>query len=196
MGGDLKAAFCLVKDGNAVLSAHQGDLANPAAFDDYRENLDLYRDLFGHRPAAIALRPASASICPPNWRGIGRRRADLPLIEVQHHHAHVAACLAENGRPLDAPPVLGIVLDGLGWGDDGTIWGGEFLLADYRAYRRLGSLAPVAMPGGDAAVARALAQSLCAAGAGDGLDRAARPVRRGRRRLPIWPRSRARRSTG
>ncbi len=76
----------------------------------------------------------------------------VPLIEVQHHHAHVAACLAENGRPLAAPPVLGIVLDGLGWGDDGTIWGGEFLLADYRGYERLASFAPVAMPGGASAV--------------------------------------------
>ena len=71
---------------------------------------------------------------------------------MQHHHAHVAACLAENGRPLDAPPVLGIVLDGLGWGDDGTIWGGEFLLADYRESRRVGTFKPVAMPGGAAAV--------------------------------------------
>jgi hydrogenase maturation protein HypF len=74
------------------------------------------------------------------------------LIEVQHHHAHVAACMAENGRPLDDPPVLGIVLDGLGWGDDGTIWGGEFLLADYRQAQRLAMFKPVAMPGGTAAV--------------------------------------------
>ena len=82
-----------------------------------------------------------------------RARAEgLPLIEVQHHHAHVAACLAENGYPLDAAPVLGIVLDGLGYGDDGTIWGGEFLLADYRGYERLGTFKPVAMPGGGAAV--------------------------------------------
>jgi hydrogenase maturation protein HypF len=76
----------------------------------------------------------------------------LPLIEVQHHHAHVAACLAENGRALSAPPVLGIALDGLGWGADGTIWGGEFLLADYRRAERLGTFKPVAMPGGTGAV--------------------------------------------
>ena len=72
----------------------------------------------------------------------------IELIEVQHHHAHVAACLAENLHPLDGAPALGIVLDGLGWGDDGTIWGGEFLLADYRSYRRLGLFKPVAMLGG------------------------------------------------
>ena len=79
---------------------------------------------------------------------------------MQHHHAHVAACLAENGRPLDAPPVLGIVLDGLGWGDDGTIWGGEFLLADYRERGGSARFKPVAMPGGDSRRARALAQPL------------------------------------
>ena len=77
---------------------------------------------------------------------------DLPLVEVQHHHAHIAACLAEDGRSLAAPAVLGVALDGLGWGDDGAIWGGEFLLADYRGYRRLASFAPVAMPGGASAV--------------------------------------------
>ena len=76
----------------------------------------------------------------------------LPLIAVQHHHAHIAACLAENGRALAAPAVLGIALDGLGWGEDGTLWGGEFLLADYRGYQRLARFAPVAMPGGASAI--------------------------------------------
>ena len=107
-----------------------------------------------------------------------RARPGCALIEVQHHHAHVAACLAENGRPLDAPPVLGIVLDGLGWGDDGTIWGGEFLLADYRESRRVGTFKPVAMPGGAAAVRepwRNLYAHLLAAGLEP--DRAARAAR-------------------
>src|SRR5262249_35250666 len=72
----------------------------------------------------------------------------LTLIEVQHHHAHVAACLAENGYPLAAPAVLGIVLDGLGWGEDHSIWGGEFLLAGYRRYERLATFKPVPMLGG------------------------------------------------
>jgi hydrogenase maturation protein HypF len=151
MGGELKATFCLVKDGQAILSQHQGDLEHPAAFDDYRRNLAFYRDLFDHRPVALAtdLHPEYLSA------KLGReeaRDAGLPLVEVQHHHAHIASCLAENARPLTAPAVLGVALDGLGWGDDGTIWGGEFLLADYRGYRRLASLAPVAMPGGAAAL--------------------------------------------
>jgi hydrogenase maturation protein HypF len=151
MGGELKATFCLVRDGEAILSQHQGDLENPETLDDYRKNLALYAGLFDHAPVALVadLHPEYLST------KIAREQAqarELRLIEVQHHHAHVASCLAENAYPLDAPAVLGIVLDGSGWGDDGTIWGGEFLLADYRGYRRLGAFKPVAMPGGAQAV--------------------------------------------
>jgi hydrogenase maturation protein HypF len=146
-GGELKATFCLVKDGAAILSQHIGDLEDARTFDDYRAGIAHYTALFDHAPTAIA-----ADLHPDYLSSKYARETRLTLIEVQHHHAHVAACLAENGRPLDAPPVLGIVLDGLGWGDDGTIWGGEFLLSDYREVRRLGSFKPVAMPGGTAAV--------------------------------------------
>jgi len=150
MGGELKSAFCLLRGGNAVLSPHIGDLDDAATYDDYRRGIDGFAALFDHRPAAIAIDKHPEYLSAK----LGRARAEavpLPLVEVQHHHAHVAACLAENGRPLEAPPVLGIVLDGLGWGEDGTIWGGEFLLADYRKARRLGCFKPVALPGGDAA---------------------------------------------
>jgi hydrogenase maturation protein HypF len=147
MGAELKATFCLIKDGEAVLSQHQGDLEDSATFDDYRKNLTLYRDLFAHRPSAIAIDPhpeyLSAKLAR-EWI----RTEPLPLIEVQHHHAHIGACLAENGYPLSGPPVLGIVLDGFGWGDDGSIWGGEFILADYRRYERLATFKPVALLGG------------------------------------------------
>jgi hydrogenase maturation protein HypF len=151
MGGELKATFCLVKDGEAILSQHQGDLENPETLDDYRKNQALYAELFDHAPVALVtdLHPEYLST------KIAREQAqarELRLIEVQHHHAHVASCLTENAYPLHAPAVLGIVLDGSGWGDDGTIWGGEFLLADYRGYRRLGTFKPVAMPGGAQAV--------------------------------------------
>jgi hydrogenase maturation protein HypF len=146
-GGELKATFCLLKDGAAILSQHIGDLQDARTFDDYRRRIAHYFALFDHAPTAIA-----ADLHPEYLSSKYARETGLKLIEVQHHHAHVAACLAENGRSIDAPPVLGIVLDGLGWGDDGTIWGGEFLLADYREARRLGSFKPVAMPGGAAAV--------------------------------------------
>ena len=147
MGGELKATFCMVKDGAAILSQHQGDLEDASTFDDYRKNLALFTELFDHAPAALVADQHSeylSSKLAHEWV-----QADaLPLLEVQHHHAHVAACLAENGHALDAPAVLGVVLDGLGWGDDGTFWGGEFLLADYRRYERLGTFRPVAMLGG------------------------------------------------
>lgn len=151
MGGELKSTFCLIKDGAAILSQHQGDLEDVRTFNDYRKNLALYQRLFDHTPAALVgdLHPEYLS------SKLARERTAndaLPLIEVQHHHAHVAACLAENGHPLDAPAVLGIVLDGLGWGGDDTLWGGEFLLADYLRYQRLGTFKPVAMPGGAQAV--------------------------------------------
>jgi hydrogenase maturation protein HypF len=146
-GPELKATFCLLKNGRAVLSQHQGDLEDAETFEDYEKNLALYRDLFDHAPRALAcdMHPEYLS------KKLAKKRAEaeaLPLIEVQHHHAHLAACLAENGWPLDAPPVLGIALDGLGYGDDGTIWGGEFLLGGYRSYERLATFKPVAMPGG------------------------------------------------
>jgi hydrogenase maturation protein HypF len=150
-GGEWKAAFCLLKDGEATLSQHQGDLEVERTLDDYRKNLALYARLFDHRPAAFVVdgHPDYVSSKFAREQGLA---TSTPVMEAQHHHAHVAACLAENGRPLDAPPVLGVVLDGLGFGDDGTIWGGEFLLADYRRYERLGALRPVAMPGGARAI--------------------------------------------
>jgi hydrogenase maturation protein HypF len=149
-GGELKATFCLLEGGEAILSQHQGDLADAGTLDDYRKNLGLYAALFEHRPRALAsdLHPEYAS------SKLARERATaeaLPLLEVQHHHAHAAACLAENGWPLDGPPVLAIVLDGLGMGDDGALWGGEFLLVDYRRSTRLGTFKPVALLGGDQA---------------------------------------------
>ena len=149
-GAHLKSTFCLVRDGAAVLSQHQGDLDDLRTFDDYRKNLALFTQLFDHKPIALAadLHPEYVST------RLARDRAErdgLPLLLVQHHHAHIASCLAENLRPLQAAPVLGIALDGLGLGDGGEIWGGEFLLADYRSARRLATFKPVAMLGGDQA---------------------------------------------
>ena len=146
-GGELKATFCLVKDGAAILSQHQGDLENAATFGDYRKSVALYGELFDHAPFALVADRHPEYLSSKFARDWAQAE-QLPLIEVQHHHAHVAACLAENGQALDAPAVLGIVLDGLGWGDDEALWGGEFLLADYRRYQRLGTFKPVAMLGG------------------------------------------------
>ena len=151
MGGELKSTFCLTRNGQAVPSPHLGDLENAAAWQGFEHTLAIMSRVNDHDPAAFAVDLHPDYLSSKHGRALAQARI-LPLIEVQHHHAHVAACMAENGMPLDSEPVLGIVLDGLGFGDDGTIWGGEFLLADYRGYERLGFFKPVAMPGGAQAV--------------------------------------------
>jgi hydrogenase maturation protein HypF len=150
-GAELKSTFCLLKNGVAVLSQHQGDLKNPATLDEFEKNLALYQSLFDHDAQVLA--------CDRHPEYLSTKlaletseRSDKPLRKVQHHHAHVASCLVENGVARDADPVLGIVMDGLGLGDDGTLWGAEFLLADYVGYERLASMTPVVMPGGAQAV--------------------------------------------
>ncbi|UOG93760.1 MAG: carbamoyltransferase HypF [Candidatus Thiothrix sulfatifontis] len=151
MGGELKNTFALLRDGQAMLSQHLGDLEDARTWREYTHTVQLYRDLFQHQPQAIVVDKH------PGYRStqLGQqwaREQGLPLLEVQHHHAHVAACMAENGWPVEGGKVLGIVLDGLGYGDDGTLWGGEFLLADYSGYERVGHFKPVAMPGGTQAI--------------------------------------------
>ncbi len=147
LGGELKATICLVKDGQAILSQHLGDLEEVTTALDYQRTIGLYLDLFGLEPRLLALdrHPGYRSTqIGQDWAA----RDGLDLMEVQHHQAHIAAVLADNAWPLDGGPVLGLALDGLGYGDDGTVWGGELLLADYRGFRRLGSLRPVPLPGG------------------------------------------------
>ena len=150
-GGELKSTFCLLKGGVAVVSQHQGDLEDVATFDDFRHNMRLYQEMYDHRPALLV-----ADKHPEYVSGkLARETAaaeGVPLEEVQHHHAHVASCMAENGLPLDTPAVLGVALDGLGFGDDGSIWGGEFLLADYFESRRVGTFSAVPMIGGAQAI--------------------------------------------
>ncbi|MEH2201959.1 carbamoyltransferase HypF [Nostoc sp.] len=151
MGSELKNTFCLLRDGEAILSQHLGDLENVAAFNAYQETLNLYLNLFEHQPEIIAIDKHPEYLSSK----LGKELADtnqIPIHQIQHHHAHIAACMAENGIPLDSPPVLGIALDGLGYGDDGTLWGGEFLLADYRKFQRLAIFKPVAMIGGEQAI--------------------------------------------
>ena len=152
LGGELKASFCLLRDGVAVLSRNFGDLADASCHADYLRAIegDQQRFEFCARRIAVDVHPEYLS------RKLGLAMAQvqgLALDEVQHHHAHLAACLAENGLAPDCSAVLGVVLDGLGYGDDGTLWGGEFLLADYRQCRRLACFKPVALLGGAQAIA-------------------------------------------
>ncbi len=151
MGSELKNTFCLLREGEAILSQHLGDLENAAAFNAYQETLNLYLNLFEHTPEVIAIDKHPEYLSSK----LGKELADtnqIQIYQIQHHHAHIAACMAENGIPLNSPPVLGIALDGLGYGDDSTLWGGEFLLADYRKFQRLATFKPVAMIGGEQAI--------------------------------------------
>ncbi|WP_299619011.1 carbamoyltransferase HypF [Pelagibius sp.] len=151
LGGELKNTFCLVKDGQAILSQHMGDLEDAATAEDVAHNLALYRGLYAHEPELIAVDRHPDYLSTKRGQ-VMAEEGGLPLVEVQHHHAHVAACMAENGWPLRGGSVLGIALDGLGFGADGTVWGGEFLGCTYTGFERLACLKPVALPGGTAAV--------------------------------------------
>jgi hydrogenase maturation protein HypF len=151
MGAELKSTFCLLRDGRAIVSQHIGDLEDAATHADYRANLKLYREIFQFEPELVAV-DAHPDYHSTAW---GKALADecaLPLENVLHHHAHVAAVLAEHGAPLGCEPVLGIALDGLGLGENGELWGGEFLLADYRSCRRVAAFAPAPLIGGDRAM--------------------------------------------
>lgn len=146
-GAHLKSAICLVKNGQALLSHHLGDLDDPLTWDEFVKADADYAALFDHQPEVFA--------CDlhPGYRSSqhAAARAGGALVEVQHHHAHLAACLAENGWPLEGGAVAGIILDGLGLGSDGTIWGGEVLLGDYAGFARAAHLKPAPLPGADMA---------------------------------------------
>jgi len=128
-----------------------GDLENAATFTAYQNTLNLYLNLFEHQPEAIAIDKHPEYLSTKLGQELGFSN-QIPIYSTQHHHAHIAACMAENHLPLDSPPVLGIALDGLGYGEDNTIWGGEFLLADYHQFQRLATFKPVAMIGGEQAI--------------------------------------------
>lgn len=150
MGGELKGALCLTHGARALLSHHLGDLDEPATGDAFETALADYAALFAHAPQVIA------ADLHPDYRA-SRLAADLaearqlPLEHVQHHHAHIAAAMAESGWRRADGKVVGIALDGLGLSDDGTVWGAEVLLCDYRESRRIARLCPIPLAGGDAA---------------------------------------------
>jgi hydrogenase maturation protein HypF len=151
MGSQLKNTFCLLREGEAILSQHLGDLENAAAFNAYQETLKLYLNLFEHQPEIIAIDKHPEYLSSKLGKELAQAN-QIKIYPIQHHHAHIAACMAENDIPLDSPPILGIALDGLGYGDDAKLWGGEFLLADYRQFKRLATFKPVALIGGEQAI--------------------------------------------
>ena len=146
-GAELKSTFCLTRGNEAFLSEHIGDLTHRSVLASYEETIAHYEQFFETKPELLAadLHPAYLS-----GRCLAARaeREGIPLVRVQHHHAHIAAVLAEHACH---ERVLGAALDGTGWGDDGTAWGGEFLAADMAGYERLAHFACIPLPGGDRA---------------------------------------------
>ncbi|MCB9687230.1 MAG: carbamoyltransferase HypF [Alphaproteobacteria bacterium] len=173
LGGHLKSTFCLLRDGRAMLSPHVGDLDDPRTVADHANLLDSLTTLFEHAPRRVVVD------AHPGYRTRELVPVGLPRVEVAHHHAHAAACMAEHGLPVDADPVLAIVLDGLGMGDDGALWGGELLAVDFRRCTRLAALPDVALLGGDRAARepwRSALAHLVAALGWEGLERTDHPT--------------------
>jgi hydrogenase maturation protein HypF len=169
VGGQMKSTFALVRPGagHAILSQHMGDLDHLSAFEALARNIAHFERLFSIEPVCIAhdLHPDYASTRYAIERA---EQGGLKRIAVQHHHGHMASCMAENGL---MGPVIAVTFDGTGYGTDGAIWGGEFLTGDYRSFRRAGHFRYVPMPGGEKAVRepwRMAAAYLLDAGAGWG----------------------------
>jgi len=151
MGAELKNSFCLLKNGQAIVAQHIGDLENAAVQLDYRHAIGLYRQLYDFKLQCIAVDQHPAYLSTQYGQVLAEKeRAEL--IAVQHHHAHLAAVLAEHGVGLDTAPVLAAIFDGLGFGENGELWGGEFLLGDYKTCTRLGHFEAIALPGGTQAM--------------------------------------------
>ena len=144
VGAEMKSTVSVAKHDWVVPSHHIGDLEHLATYRSFLQAIDHLPRLYGAVPDVVAhdLHPEYLS---SKWAG----QSDIQTIAIQHHHAHVAACMVEHGR---IEPVLGIAYDGLGYGPDGTLWGGEMLVADFVSSRRVAHLRPVRMPGGVAAI--------------------------------------------
>jgi hydrogenase maturation protein HypF len=148
VGGQLKGTFALGRGNQAFISHHMGDLDYYEAYQAFVRDVKLYEDLFAVRPECIVhdLHPDYVTTRYARERAaeVGSR-----LLAVQHHHAHLASCMAEHGLTA---PMIGVTFDGTGFGTDGAVWGGEFLVGDYRHFRRAAHLRYVGMPGGEQAI--------------------------------------------
>lgn len=170
MGGDIKNAIAFAHHGSLTLSPFVGNLDQAKTFDDLHDLIDATIDRLDCRPSIVAIDSHPTYRSSELGRGLAQRWQATPLT-VQHHHAHAAACMVEHGLPLDHPPIAAIVLDGLGMGEAGALWGGEILLSDYRSFQRIASLKPAPLLGGDKAAREPwrnlIAQLLVAFGASE-----------------------------
>ena len=144
VGGELKNTICITKENRAFLSQHVGDMENLETFEFFRLTVSHLKGILEIRPKLLAhdLHPDYLST------KFAREQKEIPTVAIQHHHAHIVSCLAENGIQ---GPVIGLALDGTGYGADRQIWGGEILLADLTSYTRAAHFEYVPLPGGDAA---------------------------------------------
>ena len=145
VGGELKNTICLLKDDHAFLSQHIGDLENLEAYNFFQMTVEHLERIFETEPELIVydLHPSYLST---RWT---LEQKEIPVLGVQHHYAHLASCMVENRF---SGPVIGIIMDGTGYGTDETIWGGEILIGDYSGFERYAHLQPMPLPGGDAAI--------------------------------------------
>jgi hydrogenase maturation protein HypF len=148
-GAEEKNTFCLTRDRHAFVSQHIGDMENEETLEHFERTIELYKKLFRIEPEVVAYDLHPEYLSTKHALDLKARTSGLRFVPVQHHHAHIASCMVEN-QVLQ--PVIGVAFDGTGYGGDGTIWGGEFLVADLKGFRRVGRLEHVPMPGGAAAI--------------------------------------------
>ncbi len=149
VGGELKNTFCLASGKDAFMSQHIGDMGSMETWAAFERSTRQLAGLYGFGAPQLAA-DAHPGYQTKRW---AEAASSSPVAEVQHHHAHIASVMVENGVPV-GERIIGIAFDGTGFGTDGTIWGGEVLLADYGGFERVGHLKAVALPGGDAAIRR------------------------------------------
>ena len=150
-GAEEKNNFCLTKDNYAFVSQHIGDMENLETLEHFQNTLALYKKLFRIEPEIVAYDLHPEYLSTKYALELGNQFSHLKLIPVQHHHAHIVSCMVDNKVEN---PVIGVALDGTGYGSDGRIWGGEFLVADYKGFQRMGHLEYLPLPGGAAAIKR------------------------------------------
>ncbi|MDD5338535.1 MAG: carbamoyltransferase HypF [Dehalococcoidales bacterium] len=147
-GAEEKNTFCLTRDNYAFVSQHIGDMENMETLEHYVNTLELYEKLFRIKPEVIA-HDTHPEYLPTKYAEELGAKTGLTLYPVQHHHAHITSCMAENGLK---DKVIGVALDGTGYGTDGAIWGGEFMVADYKGFKRLAYLEYLPLAGGALAI--------------------------------------------
>ncbi len=145
VGGELKNTFCLARDRYAFLSHHIGDMENAETYESFEQGIQHLSHIFRVQPELIAY-----DLHPSYFSTQYAQRLDIPRVGVQHHHAHIVSCMADNG--LDDRRLIGLSFDGTGYGTDGAIWGGEALLASFADFERFAHLEYLPLPGGDSAI--------------------------------------------